>query len=258
MSGFLYFVSGEQRPPSTAKLAEWRLAYAFPKSPSHRSTMGGPNGKSGSVLVDSDRQGDKKQGYFPDEQTWRKLPAVAGRPETWLGYWNDAKPTPADLLRADALPGEASIKLGDGHRWQVPTLCEFDHETQTGECALPAALDFNDDGELFATKPDGEYGALWDAVHPVALGLCFGVGDMPAPSEKQIRDAAIALLATNYHVSMVELATLGALRNDGTSSTVVLAATRGKWLIDALAAVAKKNDTPPAATNSDTPDGEAA
>src|SRR5690606_22848116 len=105
------------------------------------------------------------------------------------------------------------------------------------------------------------YGQLWDAVHPVALGVCFGCdaadAELKEPSDAQIRNAAFKLLAANYVVDMPELVSLGCLQNDGTFRTIVLASCRGQWLLDALRDIQKKDD-PQAASGLDTSAGNAA
>jgi hypothetical protein len=261
--GFLYFVSGDERPPTLDKLRKWGLGYAFSKSPEHRPiNSNSPSGKPGGVIAEPERHQGKVAGYHKAEQTWRKLPIVEGRPEIWVGYWNDAKPTPADLVRAPLLPGAVSMRLGDGEHWLIATLTEFDAETKSGECTLPAPLDYDEYGNLFTTRPVGEYGELWDAVHPVAMGICFGSNepdsDIKEPTEQEIRKAAFRLLQANYVVDMPELVALGCLQNDSTFRTIVIASCRGEWLMDAIRDVAKKNEPQPAANISDTTGGKAA
>lgn len=261
--GFLYFREGggTLRPDEVDKLG---LRYAFG---SQRVQQGGVNGnnklggKPGVIFADPDRHQGKSIGYHADQQTWRKMPRVEGRPECWVGYWNDAKPTPDDLARKPMLPGEVAMTLGDGHQWVVPTLTEFDAETRSGECELPAPLDYDEDGNLFNGKPTGVYGQLWDAVHPVALGVCFGSNDAESdikePTDEEIRKAAFAILGANYVVSMPELVCLGALQNEATFRNIVVASCRGRWLLDALNQLSKKND-PTVEDGSDTSGGAAA
>ena len=257
MSGFLYFKSGDQRPVTKDGIAALGLAYAFTGSIGTRPCNLGPSKKPGLVFADDKRHEGKTLGFYPDQQTWRKMPTVEGRPELWVGYWNDAKPTPADLVRADARPGEALILLGDGNQWLVPTLTEFDPETKTGECELPCLLDFDEDGALHKTTPTGKWAALWDLVHPVAVKLCFPGDGAAEPSDAEVQQAAFALLAANYVVSMVELATLGALRADETFERIVMVSCRGRWLIQAIDALSKKNNLP-AVNTSATSAGDAA
>lgn len=260
MSGFLYYRHGDTRPITKEGAVKLGLGYAFPAGLEGREVLRGPCGSKGYIFADSKRH-TEAIGYFPDKQTWRKLPKVEGRPELWVGYYNDEKPGPGDLGRANALPGEVTITLGDGNQWLIPTLTEFDAETLSGDCELTAPLDYDDDGNLFASKPVGEYGQLWDAIHPVALSVCFGSDAEDSPiknaSDKDIRAAAFRLLQTNYVVDMPELVMLGCLRNDATFSSIVMASCRGRWMLGALDEQ-KKTDDLPAESTSDSADGSAA
>lgn len=263
MAGFLYFRSGDQRPVTKEVAAKLGLAYAFPAGIQNcQVNANSPSKSQGNVFADPARHEGKRVGYFKDEQTWRKLPTVDGRPELWVGYWNEAKPGPSDLERTNMLPGEVAMTLGDGHRWVIPTLTEFDPETKSGQCSLPAPLDYDEDGNLFTTSPIGEYGELWEAVHPVALGACFGSNEPDSEitdaSDHDLRAAAFRLLRTNYVVDMPELVSLGCLRNDTTFRTIVVASCRGEWLMDAVNDLSKKNDDPTPESGSDTSDGKAA
>jgi hypothetical protein len=261
MAGFIYGVANDQRPVTPEKASKWGLGYAFTGTIENRPVNGNTRwGSAGNVFLDTDRHKGFDAGVYLDRQTWRKLPTVEGRPELWVGYWNDAKPGPEDLQRPAMLPGEVAMVLGDGNRWVIPTLTEFDAETKSGECSLPAPLDYDDDGNLFTTKPVGEYGELWDAVHPVALGVCFGSNDdeseIREPSDKEIKTAAFRLLTANYVVSMPELVMLKCLRNDATFRTIVLASCRGEWLMEAINELSKKNDAPIPEDGSDLTDGQ--
>jgi hypothetical protein len=263
MAGFIYFISGDERPMAPDKARKLGLGYAFTGNLENSGVNhNSPSGKPGNVFGDTSRHNGKRVGYFADQQTWRKMPRVEGRPELWVGYWNDSKPTPADLARHPMLPGEVVMTLGDGEQWLIPTLTEFDQETQSGQCQLPAPLDYDEDGNLVNGKPTGAYGQLWDAVHPVALGVCFGSNaedsDIKEPNEKQVRDAAFAIIGANYVVSMPELVVLGALQSDATFRNIILASCRGRWLIDAVNELSKKNEPPSVADGSDTSAGKAA
>jgi hypothetical protein len=261
LAGFLYFRSGDSRPINRAGVNKLGLGYAFDGSSveARATSSGSPSGKAGLIFCAASRHEGKTVGYYPEQQTWRKLPRVEGRPELWLGYWNDAKPTPEDLSRASMLPGEVSMNLG-GQQWLIATLTEFDDERKDGDCMLPAPLDYDDDGNLVAGKPVGINAELWDAVHPVALGLCFG-GDgsgIAEPTAQEIRLAAFSIIGANYVVDMPELVALGALENESTFRNIVMACCRGRWMLDALNDLAKKNEPPQAAAGSDTSDGKAA
>lgn len=244
MAGFLYFVSGAQRPDVEAQ----GLAYALPGSIAKAPVVGGPNGVPGLVMAQSSRHPDRKIGYYPAEQRWEKMPTAAGVPERWLGYWNDGKPTPADLEKPVLLDSKVAYALGGSEKWSIATLTELD-EAGGGACALPGREVLADDGGFVSLPPEGEPGRLWELVHPVALRL-LGFAE-PPPTHAELRTATVALLAANYVVSTPELSLLGCLFNyDGPYETVVKAAVRGQWLLDAIAALEKKTGSPPPANTS--------
>lgn len=256
MAGFLYFRSGDTRPLNRAGVVALGLGYMLDGGglETRPTSNGGPGGKSGLVFADAKRHADKTLGYYPDQQTWRKLPRVEGRPELWLGYWNDAKPGPVDLQRKRMLPG-VPLTLGDDQEWSIPRLTELDDDRQ-GECLLPAPLDYDDDGNLIAGKPVGENAELWDAVHPVALGMCFEDADTRATAE-DIQRAAFALMKRNYAVDMPELIVLGTLQEEIALSLIIVASCRMRWLVDAINS-SKKNESRQLADGSNTSAGEAA
>jgi hypothetical protein len=244
MAGFLYYSSGDQSPATAAKIAAWGLGYAFPRgSLANTAVMRGPDGRQGNVFADDKRQAGKTIGFYPGDQTWRKLPTVEGRPELWVGYWNDAKPGPEELKRSDALVAMGSVSMGEGCWWMIPTLTELDDDG-AGECTLPGPEDIDEHGNFVVLPAVGEDAALWDLIHPVALAL-FGFSDAGEPSHDLCRQCAIALLKRNYVVDLTELAMLGAFYSDRRYKDAIVMSCRAKWLIDAVnsfAAEEKKTD----------------
>lgn len=242
MAGFLFFISGDQRPPTAERIAAWGLGYAF-TSPSidHRPVMGSsPSGKNGGVICEGPRHKGKSIGYYPTEQTWTKLPPVEGRPEIHLGYWNDAPPRPIDLERPEMLTSEVAYLAGEGCRWRIPTLTEFD-EAGHGECQLPSLERLKDGEYAFELLPP--MARLWEIVHPVALGLC---GFAPPRPAEEVKAAAIELLAANYVISRAELAILGALARDRRYEWIVRYSCQANALMEAIAALndpEKKTDS---------------
>lgn len=261
MAGFLYH-RPDARTITAKQAAAIGLGYAIRDKVAHvEHNANSPSGKAGIVFADVSRQGKKTLGYFKDQQTWRKLPNVEGRPELWVGYWNDAKPTPDDLRRPDALRAIGSYTLGENCRWDIPTLTELDGEGR-GECALPGPEDFDDDGNIVSRPPVGEDSDLWDIVHPLALALC-GLPVDREPTHADYRAGAIALLKRNYVVDVPELAQLGALFSDSRYQNVVMLSCRGQWLLEEIRRATsegdeKKTESEPAASGSATSAGAAA
>lgn len=262
MAGFLYFLAGGPSKVTLEATRQLGLGYAFTGScASGQCNSNNPVGKAGCIFADRTRHVGREIGMYPDRQTWRKMPAREGRPELWLGYWSDAKPTPRDLLRANAPEGIVVLKLFDGQDWIIPAFTEFDETTHDGPCALPAALDYDEAGNLIDGKPVGEFAALWESIHPVALGLCFGTDGPDAairpPTDEDIRVAAIKLLTAKYVVDIPELVALGALSNEAALySRIVMACCRGRWLLEAIDDLKKNEDRPPLSGSDTTPGGE--
>jgi hypothetical protein len=253
VAGFLYFRSGDPRPIDPKGIERLGLGYAFSGSAECREiNSASPSGKPGVVFADPKRHSGRAAGYHADAQTWRKLPIVEGRPEIWVGYWNDAKPGPEDLERQPMLAADVAIRLADGNSWQVPKVREFNGVTGDWECLLPSLYDYGDNGKLFPAKPLAAYAHLWDVTTPVAMALCFN-GDGAAPvTDEQVQEAAMALLRANYVVDMPELVLLGALSTGDLFANIVMGACRGKALLSWIDELQKKSDSPSIPSGSST------
>ncbi|WP_425397857.1 hypothetical protein [Aeoliella sp.] len=211
MSNFLYFKSGDTRKVVTKDdVAELGLEYALGASIENREVTAGPGGQKGVVFCDSLRS-DRPAGYFPDKQTWREMPARDGRPPLYIGYWNDAKPTPESLAREGRLKSVPVI-MADDQPWRIPIVRQFNEETGEYESKLPAYLDYDEHGNAVRGRTLDCYQSLWDLTAPV-VEPDFGTGD-PNEDELKLFTAAVALLQANYAVALPELAILGVLAAD--------------------------------------------
>ena len=189
MAGFLYAVKDDQTPVTPEKAKAWGLGYAFAGSIENRPVNGNsPWHSAGNVFLDETRHRGLNAGLYLDRQTWRRLPRRAGRPELWLGYWNDAKPTPEDLARTPMLAADMVVRLADGSPWRVPKVRQFDGVTGNWECLLPSLYDLDDDGNLFPAKPLAKHAHLWEITHPIAIAPASrpavegeGIADAPLP-----------------------------------------------------------------------------
>jgi hypothetical protein len=259
VSGFLYYVAGDQRPVTKETVAKWGLAYAFPGSiegrPCNHNSM---TGSQGYVFGDPARQGGKAVGMYADEQTWRKLPTVEGRPELWVGYYNEAKPTPSDLQREKLLRGP-KIRLADDNAWQIPIVRRFDDAAQRWESELPAYLDYDDVGKLITGAPLREYSHLWDVTAPLAdARFMKDVGEEASEvTEQQVVAAVVALVQANYVVALPELIALGALQ-ESDLAMIAMVACRYEALVGWLDAIQKKTSVPSTPAGAITSAGEAA
>lgn len=234
MAGFLYFRAGDTRPITRDLIAKYGLGYAFTGGLTNRPTSStSPSGTPGLVFADASRQEGQDVGYHPDRQTWRKLPRVDGRPELWVGYWNEAKPGPLDLARLKQLRG-VPVTLADGRDWDIPIVRRFDGIEATWKSELPAAWVCDDDGNLVpGSTPKAMYAHLWDLTTPIAdamLSIAGGESE-EMPDQVAVGRAVVALLATNYALGAAEIELLELVANDEAHS-IVLVATRYDTLID--------------------------
>ncbi|BBO34734.1 hypothetical protein [Lacipirellula parvula] len=257
MSGrFLYFVGGDQRPVDFEKLAKWQLSFAIETSIENRPVSTGPSGGAGNVFMEDAPGVDA--GYYPDDQTWSKMPAVEGRPELWIGYWNDRKPTPQTLKRAKLLRGPV-LTLADGNEWQVPIVRRYDGAAQQWQCELPAYLAFDGTGKVGPGRPLAKYAHLWDATATIAeLQFAKDAGDEARePTQDELLAAVSALMGANYRVSLPELIALEALEETHLA-LIVMVAVRYESLVNWLTTVQKKSSDLPTLSGATSSDGEAA
>ena len=219
MSGLLYYLPGETPAIKQPRLNELGLGYALnPYGP--RGCARGPDGGQGIVLAHPDHP---RLGYYANEQVWRKMAGSFDngcRP--WVGYQTDARPTPADLLRPDALVGHP-VNLGDGNDWTVPIARRLiptdDNSNLLAACMLPKAIDVDDDGNWVEGDIRPRYESLWQVAtswwnkaHTVdddevdddgVARLRFDLDD--------IYSGAVVALQANYRIGQTEVAMLGLL-----------------------------------------------
>lgn len=244
MAGFCYFAECDLATLDHAKIVEWGLGYALESAPACRqSAMQTPTGHKGVFFGDSKRLGDLTPGYYPDEQEWRELPTVAGRPKIFVGYWRDRKPGPKDLTREKLVDG-LLVKLADGNMWQVPEIREYSEASQQWECRLPCYLDFDQAGKLVRGRPLAQYQALWDATAPLGTRLF----ENDTVTDQELADCAASLLGANYAVAFPELVVLDVLTDAGDLSLIVMAACKKAKLLAWMESLQKKSESPPTST----------
>lgn len=247
----LYFVDGRQRITLTEAHA-LGLRHAFPLTPPVCSEFSdaGPHGEAGVVLAaQSDRIG-----YYPDRQTWRRMPPIAGQPCVSVGFWNDARPTPESLRVEQPLRGSA-VRLRDGNDWIVPLARAWSDDARGGAyCALPGTLTLDDAGEWQRGGIESRYAQLWD------LATQYWDSLWSAPLEGQTvrfdfpraHDAAVEALGANYRISRGEVALLGLFDDQWLCATAILQALVD---YDTFMSWAKKNLPPPVAAGSNSSAG---
>jgi hypothetical protein len=108
MGQFLYYLPGSDKPPhecvKAAGLDDRLGGYG------HGEVVG-PNGVKG-WLVGAGKLG----GYKPESQTWS---GPFGDSGFWIGFYNDDRPTPAELARPRQVRG-SDVTMLDGHDWLIP------------------------------------------------------------------------------------------------------------------------------------------
>jgi len=160
MPGFLYYLPGEARKLTREELDEVGLTYAFDRNPTSNGCRAGPGGKSGMVLA----SGDTKVGYYPDQQTWKRIPG--NKADAWVGIYADSPPGPDDLARDKQLDGHL-VELSDGHKWLIPKARQWIEED--GELrwqhTLPQRLARNEQGHWVPCGPVDKYARLAEIVN---------------------------------------------------------------------------------------------
>ena len=249
MAGFLYFLSGNRRPMTAEAVRELGLGYILDGdgSTSYREAQGNTS------------RHDRDVALAPGKQTWRRMPKTIGGGNVWLGYWDDAKPTPSDLERQKQIEGPSMV-LADGNRWTIPLVLSFDSQATRYEPALPTLWDFDDDGCWVPGDICEEHAVLWNAAVPFADEKFAIKCGRKVPSVEMDNQRLLAcvttLLQANYVVGQAELVMLGALADDQATALVPLLACDFLELMAWHESLKKSNDQ--TATNGgDTSVGEA-
>ncbi len=190
MAGLLYFASEAATPALKEHLKSLGMA-----NPIKRGCENGPGAADGGIFARDLDHG--KVGYFPSTQTWIKAPGA----DWFIGWHNDSPPMPADLQRAELLPGHA-VTLDDGNAWTIPIV-----RLVTGDIGLPQRLGLDDNGQV-VKKPLDRYAEL-TAIAEELWTLLQGQQEAAASSLEIDWDYGIKALATNYYLSGQEISALG-------------------------------------------------
>ncbi|MGA2032853.1 MAG: hypothetical protein ABSG68_11385 [Thermoguttaceae bacterium] len=280
----LYFIPAASSSISLAELRRAGLGYAFESAELvKRAVTRGPGGAPGQIVA-AGCAGEV--GYFPERQTWRKIPwgvdrgACANSPHAarptphdppaspWVGYFTAAAPTPDWLARAKQLSGH-EVTLLDGNRWLAPIARGWTEED--GELrwfhTLPRRCDLDEEGRwtqdrvLDRYRPLWDLALRWDEARMAALRSPESRVQSPEPEPgadvlqvrfdfEDILAAAVAALQANYRIGPTEVALLGLLTQELAVDVLDALAdfpTRLDWL---------KKKLPPAATDSSSPGPE--
>lgn len=226
MSGFVYFVEEVRPSIDLERVRELNLGHAFEGSIecSEGLSSGPCELGRGLFFSASKRLGKHRTGFFPDVQTWRRLPEIEGEPQTALGFWTDDPPTPETLARSRQLRG-LLVTLNKGAKWQIPSVRALDPSSQLWSCELPRHFDFDATGKLTPGRPQDDYAYLWDLTAPLALALFETEETTDEATDAMVANVAVELLKANYLVDVPELVQVEAFLDDeGYSFGLILAA----------------------------------
>lgn len=217
----LYFVPGNGAVADREALEQNGIGYAFEDSTYQNcECMSGPGGSHGVLVAPN---GAKRIAYKPDEQTWRQVPGH----ESYVGFWNDDRPTPESLAREGGVRGHV-VELADGQSWQIPIAQEWLEGPQGARVlrVLPESIDVDANGQWTGAGVHPAYARLWeyavqywDVWLAALVGKAQEVDDETPGDEKvvaemefdELMDAASCALATNYRMSPLEIGLLGLL-----------------------------------------------
>ncbi|HMP07665.1 MAG TPA: hypothetical protein PJ982_15045 [Lacipirellulaceae bacterium] len=221
MAGLLYFASQFTAPVTLEALAALGLRQVFAAPPAHGRIDGRtPSGAAGTIFADLARLGGRDLAYCAERQTWlRRGPDDC----LWLGYWTDARPTPADLARDKQLPGDL-VELVRGEQWRIPRVLAFAGE-QGFACDLPCYAARTADGQWTNGRVLDEYAPAARLAERLYAGMILAELDRaPRLTTAELLDATAELLAINYAVGPAELQLLEALPLDERLAEVARAA----------------------------------
>lgn len=163
-----------------------------------RETPNGPSGEAGCVCAfERENSGIEYRVYLSKEQqTWRKCEGG----KFWLGYWNDAKPTPGNLERNEKILSY-NVKMGDGNMWLLPIALAYD-----GGDNLPKQAGWGEDGTVIREILP-RYLEFSHKVHILADSY-YESGTWGISENEQL-EYAVQSISLNYHVGKYELTALG-------------------------------------------------
>jgi hypothetical protein len=204
---FQYFVEGRKHV-NAADLFSLGLSRSLRKPTARECLANTPSGAPGCVFLESD------SGRVPRmdmaSQTWVKRPGGL-----WVGWDNDAKPTPEQLARESQLPGKA-IELADSTTWKVPTLREWrlndtDSPPIVYQIKVPRLLDCNEAGKWVEGDVVAGYREIWDRSAAVFDLMVLGSQQKVELDDSDLISFAVDLLAINYRIGSHEVSALGLL-----------------------------------------------
>jgi hypothetical protein len=174
----------------------------------------------GVIVADRDSVEPSRLGYYPDEQTWVKIPA--NDHGVWVGFYNNDRPSPKELIRTrNLIPGHMTL-LADQQKWLVPIARgASDNDGQiVWYNALPTTSILDDKGEWLAGDVCKEHEYLWQLAmnwDDSVRNAVVDDDDQESETKKiiynfnELHHSTVKVLQTNYRVSGIECALLGLL-----------------------------------------------
>lgn len=202
----LVFVPGA-KTLNAAVRAEHGLHTLMPSGPIHREVQRGPDGAG--IMVAENLAGAAERLQFNESlQSWSPRFGLS----SFVGHWNDAKPSPTTLARQSLVDGER-VQLLDGQDWQVPRLRKWieQDERVTHTTPLPRVLKQDpDSGHLVSGPVVPEYRELWEQSLTIAQQLLDQAAGTGAASldDEQLNAFVVGLLQTNYKIDLSVLSHL--------------------------------------------------
>jgi len=205
MKDLFYYYRGRKTMPVEVS-RELGLGYAAPDAGGPSCAEGpGPEGSAGVVFTFGDAPLK-----VPKDAVWRPVPGhddEGGKPTLWVGFDPNDRPGPAELGRPRQFPGYA-VELGDGQRWLVPVVRNYEGETD-----FPKVSDW--DGKAWThDKVRERYRELFDTATGFwdeLKAMMTGAEDPDKQYTVNLDDKigfAVSALAVNYRLGPAELALL--------------------------------------------------
>lgn len=206
---FLYFVPKRGRL-DFEQVKKIGLGYAFEKNPVPCGVDSGPDSQRGTVLAVS----DDGIGYYPDKQTWRKIPGLEC--DAWVGVENDRLPHAEDLARDELVNGDWITDDRDD-RWLAPKARrwgEFDGDI-LWDYSLPRRLQLDENGDFVPGDLKPRYQKLWGLALDYLEAATLAMSIHPDEDKtlvftfERINDLVFGALQLNYRIGPIEIDLLG-------------------------------------------------
>lgn len=226
----LYFLATEAGTATKAVITKAGVAYAFDGQVTSVRVLQGPNGKAGLVFWSAKFS---YSGYSPEHQRWRSIPGS----EAMVGLDDRFEVLPELLKRENVLEG-ALVQLADDHAWEIPIARK--RFVEDGKLVyvhnLPRSIGVDDEGEWVVGEPLLKYRYLWNVAEDYCVS-CYGGEPREGARDmniwKELLNAAVEVLNTNYRLAAAEVSLLGLFSKQHAVKVLdvlIDAATLDSWL----------------------------